>query len=201
MYILSCSAETKTTTQGEEGNYVMTTSTVEPRLVGIKRLMIKIPQHHPITSPQPIRKNVHKLITHCETLTANIAFKHFCLKANWEAGVFWALAAHSPCLVPCNEGCTFLHHNLVSGDWLCHVSDKKSRVWLSNEKTVLAPCHEVRSGNMTCLDQWNMNRKDMCHFQVETVKSQCMVFHVLPLLALMILVVHWCWSALKQKQF
>ena len=30
--------------------------------------------------------------------------------------VFWAWAAHSPPLAPCNKCCTFLHHNLVSVD-------------------------------------------------------------------------------------
>ena len=44
------------------------------------------------------------------------------LEAIREFGSFWMCAAHSPCLAPhwepCNKPCTFLHHNLVSVDWL-----------------------------------------------------------------------------------
>ena len=43
-------------------------------------------------------------------------------KSQWGVQVFWAWAAHSPCLAPhwvlCNKCCTFLDKNLVSADWL-----------------------------------------------------------------------------------
>ena len=43
---------------------------------------------------------------------------HCLWNPNWGVWVFWAWAAHSPCLVPCNKSSTFLHHNLVSVAWL-----------------------------------------------------------------------------------
>ena len=46
--------------------------------------------------------------------------------------VFGAQAAYSPSLVPGNKRCTFLHHNPMSGDWLCCAFGKKSQVWFGN---------------------------------------------------------------------
>lgn len=54
------------------------------------------------------------------------------LKNHQEIQVFWALAAHSPCLGTCNKGYTFLHH-LVSTNWLCCVSGKWTQVWFGNK--------------------------------------------------------------------
>lgn len=36
------------------------------------------------------------------------------------------------CLMPCNQHCTSLHHNLVSTDRLCCVSGEWTRVWFHN---------------------------------------------------------------------
>ena len=87
-----------------------------PRLLKLEGWWLRSQKHHPVTSPSASQKKVLKLILW--------QFPQHCLKkplskSQWRVWVFWAWATHSPCLVPCNKRCTFLHHNLVSVDWLC----------------------------------------------------------------------------------
>ena len=70
------------------------------------------------TSLLPHHQPVRELCTNPGTPLPHLAFKNAFLKPTKEFLVFWALAAWTPPLVPCNKHCTFLHHNLVSVDWL-----------------------------------------------------------------------------------
>ena len=72
----------------------------------------------PITSPPTNQKNVHELITHPATLSLSLSLKTFPWKPSGGVRAFWALATWTPCLAPCDKHCPFLHHNLVSVDWL-----------------------------------------------------------------------------------
>ena len=87
-----------------------------PRLLKLEGWWLRSQKHHPVTPPSTSQKKVLKLILwqcpqHC--------LKKPLSKSQWRVWVFWAWAASSFCLVPCNKRCTFLHHNLVSTDWLC----------------------------------------------------------------------------------
>ena len=57
--------------------------------------------------------------------------KNPCLKAIRE---FRSFEHELPVLFawhPAKKHCTFLHHNLMSVDWLCCTSDKPTQVWFS----------------------------------------------------------------------
>ena len=87
-----------------------------PRLLKLEGWWLRSQKHHPVTSPSTSQKKVLKLILW--------QFPQHCLKkplskSQWRVWVFWAWAASSPCLVPCNKCCMFLLHNLVLVDWLC----------------------------------------------------------------------------------
>ena len=64
----------------------------------------------------------HKLTTNPGTPLPHLAFKNALLKSVGE-------------LVPCNEPCTFLHHNLVSAEWLTAYGDvgELTQVWFGNK--------------------------------------------------------------------
>ena len=49
--------------------------------------------------------------------------------------VFEALAAWTPCLVPCNKSCTSLQHNPVSADWL-FCAGEQTQVWFGDNPTL-----------------------------------------------------------------
>ena len=49
------------------------------------------------------------------------------LKSHQGIQIFWAWAACSPCLVPCNKHCTFLHQKPVSVDRLCCTQESGSK--------------------------------------------------------------------------
>ena len=65
------------------------------------------------------------------TLSLTLSLINLSLKALGEFGPFEP-SCWTPCLVPCNPHCTFLHHNLVSVDWLCCNVGERTQVWFGN---------------------------------------------------------------------
>lgn len=88
---LSCFAGIKISHQVKKVTWPLTTSNVDPRRAGTRKL--RVLKHHPVTHHQPIR-TVHELIPHPVPLSL---------------AVFWAFEhqlACSPFLLPCSElGC------------------------------------------------------------------------------------------------
>ncbi|KAJ8785237.1 hypothetical protein J1605_007456 [Eschrichtius robustus] len=78
--------QTKTPIQVDDGHYMLTTSKVDPILVGTRSL--RFLKHQPVTSPPTNQKKVHELITHPTTLSSKTVFKNPCLKAIREFGSF-----------------------------------------------------------------------------------------------------------------
>ena len=83
---------------------------------------------------------MHERITYPVNPLLLLAFKCFA-ESHWGVWVFWALAVWTPCSVPCDESCTFLHHNLMSVDWLycTRVSGPKFGLLTEQWKSCICP--------------------------------------------------------------
>ena len=69
----------------------------------------------------------------------HLAFKNAFLKPIGKFRCSERQLPWTPCLVPCNKLGTFLHHNLVSVDWLYCVGER-IQVWFSNNTETLQGC-------------------------------------------------------------
>ena len=68
--------------------------------------------------PSTNQRIVHKLITYPATPLPHLAFKNALLTPIGELGYFEHSHSWTPCLVPYNKRCAFLHHNSGSVDGL-----------------------------------------------------------------------------------
>ena len=96
--------------------YSVMSDPLQPHGLQHARLLCPSPTPGVCSNSCPLSQWCHPTILSSVVLLPHLAFKNFSLKTIGELG-FWAPASCTSCLVPCNKGYTFLHHNLVSVDW------------------------------------------------------------------------------------